>query len=93
MDKSMIFNNKEEQIKLLNRFPPGFIKFDSDGKLEINRTVKLNIPLENMTFSSKREFNQNTTHSENRYEDSLFSSDTKGANGKISKSMKRIDMF
>ena len=90
MDKSKIFNNKEEQIKLLNRFPPGFIKFDSDGKLEINRTVKLNIPLENMTFSSKREFNQNTTHSENRYEDSLFSSDTKDANGKISKSIKSI---
>ena len=90
MDKSMIFNNKEEQIKLLNKFPPGFIKFDNDGKIEINRTVKLNIPFENITFSSKSEFNQNTTHTENRYEDSLFSSDTKGANGKISKSIQNI---
>ena len=86
----MIFNNKEEQIKLLNKFPPGFIKFDNDGKIEINRTVKLNIPFENITFSSKSEFNQNTTHTENRYEDSLFSSDTKGANGKISKSIQNI---
>ena len=82
----MIFKNKEEQIKLLNRFSPGFIKFDRDGKIEINRTVKLNIPLENMIISSKREFNQLTVYNENKYDESLFSSDIKVANGIISKS-------
>ena len=82
----MISKNKEEQIKLLNRFSPGFIKFDKDGKIEINRTVKLNIPLENMIISSKREFNQLTVYNENKYDESLFSSDIKVANGIISKS-------
>jgi len=82
----MIFNNKEEQIKLLNRFPPGFIKFNSDGKIEINRTIKLNIPFENLIISSKREFNQLTIYNENKYDESLFSSDIKVANGIISKS-------
>ena len=82
----MISKNKEEQIKLLNRFSPGFIKFDKDGKIEINRTVKLNIPLENVIISSKREFNQHTIFNENKYDESLFSSDIKVANGIISKS-------
>ena len=86
----MIFNNKEEQIKLLNRFPPGFIKFNSDGKIEINRTIKLNIPFENLIISSKREFNQLTIYNENKYDESLFSSDIIFASGKNSKSTKNI---
>ena len=90
MNKSDIFNDKTKQLKLLNKFPPGFIKFDNDGKIEINRTVKLNIPLENMTFSSTTKFNRQTIHNENSYDDSLFSSDSKGANAKISKSIKNI---
>ena len=90
MSNLEIFNNKEEQIKLLNRFPPGFIKFDNDGKIEINRTVKLNIPPENMTFSSTKKFNRQTVHTESSYDDSLFSSDSKGANTNISKSLKNI---
>ena len=67
MNKSDIFNDKTKQLKLLNKFPPGFIKFDNDGKIEINRTVKLNIPLENMTFSSTTKFNRQTIHNENSY--------------------------
>ena len=90
MDNSEIFNDKTLQLKLLNKFPPGFLKLDSDGKVEINRTVKLNIPLENMTFSQAKNFRSETNKIENNYDDSLFSKDSKGANANISKSIKNI---
>ena len=90
MDITEIFNDKTLQLKLLNKFPPGFLKLDSDGKVEINRTVKLNIPLENMTFSQAKNYRSDTNKIENNYDDSLFSKDSKGANANISKSIKNI---
>ena len=65
MDITEIFNDKTLQLKLLNKFPPGFLKLDSDGKVEINRTVKLNIPLENMTFSQAKNYRSDTNKIEN----------------------------
>ena len=90
MDITEIFNDKTLQLKLLNKFQPGFLKLDSEGKVEINRTVKLNIPLENMTFSQAKNFRSDTNKIENNYDDSLFSKDSKGANANISKSIKNI---
>ena len=72
MDITEIFNDKTLQLKLLNKFPPGFLKLDSDGKVEINRTVKLNIPLENMTFSQAKNFRSQTTKENNHYKHSIF---------------------
>ena len=90
MDITEIFNDKTLQLKLLNKFKPGFLKLDSEGKVEINRTVKLNIPLENMTFSQAKNYRSDTNKIENNYDDSLFSKDSKGANANISKSIKNI---
>ena len=72
MDITEIFNDKTLQLKLLNKFPPGFLKLDSDGKVEINRTVKLSIPLENMTFSQAKNFRSQTTKENNHYKHSIF---------------------
>ena len=85
-----LFNDKNKQLELLNKFQPGFLKFDLDGKIEINRTVKLNIPLENITFSQDRNFTSSTNRVENNFDDSLSSKGSINSNINISKSIKNI---
>lgn len=84
-----LYNDKKSQLELINKFKPGFLKFD-DGKIEINRTVDLNIPLENIIFSQNRSLDSDTFKVENDYDDSLVSKGSIKSNINISATIKSI---
>ena len=84
-----LYNYKKCQLELINKFKPGFLKFD-DGKIEINRTVDLNVPLENITFSQNRSLDSDTFKVENDYDDSLVTKGSIKSNINISATIKSI---
>ena len=84
-----LYNDKKLQLELINKFKPGFLKFD-EGKIEINRTVDLNIPLENITFSQNRSLDSDTFKVENDYDDSLVAKGSIKSNINISATIKSI---
>ena len=89
-DINAFFKDKEKQLELINRYQPGFLKFDENGKFEINRTVKLNIPPETIGFSKEIYIDSDTLKAENNFDDNLVSKGTIKSNLNISKSIKNI---
>ena len=89
-DINAFFKDKEKQMELINKFQPGFLKFDENGKFEINRTVKLNIPPETIVFSKEIFSDSDTLKAENNYDDNLVTKGTIKSNLNISKSIKNI---
>ena len=89
-DINAFFKDKEKQLELINKFQPGFLKFDENGKFEINRTVKLNIPPETIVFSKEIFTDSDTLKAENNFDDNLVTKGTIKSNLNISKSIKNI---
>ena len=74
----------------IKKFLPGFLKFSDDGKFEINRTVKLNIPLNNITFYKSNIYYSETSNDENSYDKNFILKGSIKSNENISKSIKSI---
>ena len=84
------FEDKDQQLALINKFQPGFLKFVDEGKFEINRTVKLNISKDKITFSKFGTIDNETSKVENSYDGSFLSKGSIQSNITISKSIKNI---
>ena len=87
---NLIYQDKELQSTLIKKFQPGFLKFADEGKFEINRTVKLNIPTDNIVFSPDGTLDSETSEVKNSYDESFISKGSIKSNVNISKSIKNI---
>lgn len=85
-----LFNDKNKQLDLIKKFQPGFLKFEQDGKIEINRTVPLNINIEKIIFSQVRNLKSSINKIENNMDYESSSKSLINSNVNISKSIKNI---
>ena len=85
-----IFKDKKKQLDLIQKFQPGFLKFDEEGKIEINRSVPLNINLDKIIFSQENKHESGTDKTENNMNAILSSRRKINSNINLNKSIKNI---
>ena len=81
------FEDKDKQLLIKQKFRPGLLKFDSDGKYEINRSIDLNIPLDNIYVSPSNKTFSKTIQLEYNSDENLLSVDSKEADILLNKSV------
>ena len=87
---SLVFKDEEKKIELLNKFEPGLLKYDDKGNIQINNTIKLNVPIKTLSIKEERNFHCNTIKIENNKNEFLNSNGIIDSNLNVSKTLKNI---